>query len=90
MRNREIRSAPANLLSEVFMRERGKIKWFKRTAGYGFIVPNSGGPDVMLHASLCNQLGFTPLDSMSVEFEAAQTQTGWKAVWVGEGNASVF
>ena len=66
------------------MREQGKIKWFKPVKGYGFITPSNGGPDVMLHANLCSQLRFVPLDGMPVEYEAVQTQTGLKAVWVGE------
>jgi CspA family cold shock protein len=66
------------------MPEQGTIKWFKRTKGYGFITPAKGGPDVLLHINLCHQLNFAPRDNMKVAYEAAQTPTGSKAVWVGE------
>lgn len=66
------------------MREQGKIKWFNRVKAYGFIQPNAGGPDVMLHINLCRQLDFVPLAGMHVEFEAAELPTGLKAIWVKE------
>jgi CspA family cold shock protein len=64
-------------------RENGTIKWFKQSRGYGFITPLKGGVDVLLHANLCNQLGFKPLDGMAVQYQAVDTPKGRKAVWVG-------
>jgi len=55
------------------MRERGRVEWFDRKLGYGF-VSRSGGPDVFVHISkmLPNQL---PEDALylnagdEIEFE---------------------
>lgn len=65
------------------MREKGTIKWFKQSQGFGFIKPDDGGKDVFLHQNLCDQLGFKPLDGIVVQFEAVDSQKGRKAIWVG-------
>jgi cold shock CspA family protein len=64
-------------------KEHGTIKWYKHAKGYGFITPANGGPDVLLHASVVERLGFKPADGLSVTFEAKETQKGRQAVWVG-------
>lgn len=36
----------------------GAIKWFDPSKGYGFIVPDDGGPDVLLQAGCLRREGF--------------------------------
>ena len=36
----------------------GVIKWFDASKGYGFIVPDDGGPDVLLHVTCLRRGGF--------------------------------
>ena len=36
----------------------GRIKWFDVGKGYGFIVPDEGGPDVLLHVTVLRRDGF--------------------------------
>ncbi|WP_448208261.1 cold-shock protein [Azospirillum sp. sgz302134] len=40
----------------------GTVKWFNGTKGYGFIQPDSGGPDVFVHASAVQRAGMHALD----------------------------
>ena len=36
----------------------GRIKWFDVSKGYGFIVPDGGGADVLLHVTVLKRDGF--------------------------------
>src|SRR3569832_2567230 len=36
----------------------GVIKWFDASKGYGFIVPDNGWPDVLLHVTVLRRVGF--------------------------------
>jgi cold shock protein len=36
----------------------GRVKWFDASKGYGFIVPDQGGPDVLLHVTVLRKDGF--------------------------------
>ena len=33
----------------------GKVKWFSRERGFGFIVPHGGGPDIFVHMTVCRK-----------------------------------
>ncbi len=35
----------------------GQVKWYDAVKGYGFVVPDGGGPDIMVHASLVRAFG---------------------------------
>lgn len=49
----------------------GKVKWFNKIKGYGFIVPEEGGDDVFVHVTVLEQSGIRRLEeAQSVEFEA--------------------
>lgn len=39
----------------------GKFKWFDRRKGFGFITPDNGGPDILVHAVELQQSGFVAI-----------------------------
>ena len=36
----------------------GSIKWFDVAKGFGFVVPDGGGPDILLHVTCLQRDGF--------------------------------
>jgi cold shock protein len=40
----------------------GTVKWFNGTKGYGFIQPETGGPDVFVHISAVERAGLQGLN----------------------------
>jgi CspA family cold shock protein len=42
-------------------RKIGTVKWFNGTKGYGFIVPEAGGPDVFVHINAIQKSGLQGL-----------------------------
>ena len=58
----------------------GTVKWFDPVKGYGFVVPDPGGPDVLLHSSCLKQSGFEAVyEGTRVKLLAVQTQRGLQA-----------
>ena len=50
--------------------EKGTVKWFDATRGYGFIQPANGGKDVFVHISAVEAAGLRGLnENQQVEFE---------------------
>jgi CspA family cold shock protein len=51
--------------------QKGTVKWFNPTKGYGFIMPSSGGDkDVFVHISAVEQAGLRTLnEGQAVEYE---------------------
>lgn len=61
----------------------GVIKWFDVAKGYGFVVPDNGMPDVLLHVSCLRRDGFlTAYEGSRVVCEAANRQKGLQALRV--------
>lgn len=50
--------------------QKGTVKWFNPTKGYGFIQPEAGGKDVFVHISAVERAGLTTLkEGQVVSFE---------------------
>lgn len=57
----------------------GKVKWFNKEKGYGFIE-REGGADVFVHFSAIQQEGFKTLqEGELVEFEIVEGPKGFQA-----------
>ena len=58
----------------------GTVKWYNPTKGFGFIVPDDGGNDVFIHASVVQAAGLAQLiEGQAVTFVAAQGPRGMAA-----------
>ena len=58
----------------------GAIKWFDASKGYGFIIPDSGMPDILLHVTVLRRDGFqTAYEGARVVCEVLQRPRGLQA-----------
>ncbi len=58
----------------------GVIKWFDASKGYGFIVPDNGWPDVLLHVTVLRRDGFqTAYEGARIVVECIQRAKGYQA-----------
>jgi CspA family cold shock protein len=61
----------------------GLVKWFDVGRGYGFIIPDNGFPDILLHLSCLKRDGFdAPLEGARVTCEAVERQKGYQCLRV--------
>ena len=52
---------------------KGKVKWFNKTKGYGFIEPEEGNKDVFVHISAVKNSGMEDLEEgQELEFEIVE------------------
>jgi CspA family cold shock protein len=58
--------------------QKGTVKWFNPTKGYGFIQPaGGGGKDVFVHISAVERAGLSTLnEGQTVEFELVTGRNG--------------
>jgi len=67
----------------------GTIKWFDVSKGYGFVVPDGGGRDVLLHVTCLRRGGFnTAQEGARVVCEAIARERGYQALRVISMDAS--
>ena len=58
----------------------GYIKWFDVSKGFGFIVPDNGMPDVLLHVTCLRRDGFqTAYEGARIVCEVAERTRGFQA-----------
>lgn len=61
--------------------EKGTVKWFDNSKGYGFVSRENGGKDVFVHHTSIQGTGYKSLEEgQKVEFEVTQGQKGDQAV----------
>ena len=57
----------------------GVIKWFDASKGYGFIVPDNGWPDVLLHVTVLRRDGYqTAYEGARLVVECVQRAKGYQ------------
>ncbi|WP_234567928.1 cold-shock protein [Rhodohalobacter sp. 614A] len=64
------------------MSQQGKVKFFDKTKGFGFIKPNDGGKDIFVHRNNVPDLGPNQglEDDENVEFDVEDSPKGPTAV----------
>ena len=63
----------------------GHVKWFDSVRGYGFLVVNDSGGDVLLHANVLKNFGRSSIAENSIiEFELQETEKGRQVITIHE------
>lgn len=58
----------------------GIVKWFNEAKGFGFITPDSGGPDLFVHFQDIQASGFKSLaENQRISFDRSPSPKGEKA-----------
>lgn len=66
-------------------RIRGRVKWFDPVKGFGFVIADEGGPDILLHANVLRNFGQSSVaDRAGVVLDVQETDRGIQAVEVLE------
>ena len=61
----------------------GRVKWFDPVKGFGFVVSEDGGPDILLHANVLRNFGQSSVaDNAGIEVMVQETGRGVQAVEV--------
>ena len=66
-----------NLKVILMSKIKGNVKWFNESKGFGFITPEDGSKDVLVHFSAIQSNGFKTLaEGQRVEFEITNGAKG--------------
>ena len=67
---------PSNLQS-------GGVKWFDPAKGFGFVVSDAGGPDILLHANVLRNFGQgSVVNGTIITMDVQQSERGLQAVQI--------
>jgi len=82
--NRVVRlDGPTGGASEIPVEITGFVKWFDVSKGYGFVVPEAGGQDILLHVTILKRDGFNTIaEGARIVLEAIEKSRGRQAVRV--------
>lgn len=76
------------MTTEVLTEDRplhGRVKWFDPGKGFGFVVSDEGGPDILLHANVLRNFGQSSVaDGSFIILHAQATERGMQATEVVE------
>ena len=62
---------------------RGTVKWFDPVKGFGFVLADDGGPDILLHVNVLRNFGQSSVaDGALIEILTHRTERGVQAVEV--------
>ena len=63
----------------------GTVKWFNKTKGFGFIIPDDGDKDVFVHITAVVESGLNELvEGQKVSFESIEEPKGLKATNISQ------
>ena len=64
-------------------RVNGQVKWFDPVKGFGFVIADEGGPDILLHANVLRNFGQSSVaDGARIEIGVQETDRGVQATEV--------
>lgn len=64
-------------------RVHGHVKWFDPVKGFGFVVAEDGGPDILLHANVLRNFGQSSVaDGAYIDISVQETDRGVQATEV--------
>lgn len=67
--------------ADVSLEVSGTVKWFDAVKGYGFVIPDDGTEDVLVHLSCLKQVGRDRLhEGATVTCEAVRRPKGFQAI----------
>ena len=62
---------------------KGRVKWFDPGKGFGFVVSNEGGADILLHANVLRNFGQSSVaDGSDIDLLVQETDRGLQATEV--------
>ncbi len=58
----------------------GKVKWFDTAKGFGFVIDDEGGPDILLHANVLRNFGRSSVaEGTEIEIIVVASERGQQA-----------